>query len=50
MNIKNYSEKQLSFMAEEWKMPISKVIMILDNPPENSFKPCKDCKEKEKEE
>lgn len=36
-------------MAEEWGLPISKVIMILDNPPDGVFKPCKECQEKEKE-
>lgn len=47
--ILGYSEKQLEFMSKEMGLPISKVIMILDNPPDK-IKPCEDCKEKEKEE
>lgn len=45
-----YSRKQLEFMAEEMNLPISKVIMIIENPPTiEGAKPCRDCKEKEKE-
>lgn len=45
-----YSRKQLEFMAEEMDLPISKVIMITENPPTIAgAKPCRDCKEKEKD-
>lgn len=49
MDIKNYDKKQIEFMAEEMNLPISKVVMLLDNPPTGVIQPCKDCKEKEKE-
>ena len=45
-----YDRRQLEFMAEEMNLPISKVIMIIENPPTIAgAKPCRDCKEKEKE-
>ena len=40
-----YDEEQFQFMAEELGLPISKVIMILDNPPDKDFESCKNCKE-----
>ncbi len=45
---RNIDPKQIKFMSEEMKIPESKVIMLLDNPPEYfKDKPCEDCKEKE---